>query len=384
MFVYSLEIRPYALQVLLVAAAVAGLARALADRELGRIRSPATALLRVSPIVAAAAFATYTHSTTPAFLLALTGAAAVYGIVRRESRPFWVAAALSALAALLAITPQLLVMLEVIRTNERGIAWIPSPDLNWVLVVARSLAVGEGTWNTALTGLVGGMTVGLIAWSTWRVRARPLVLVVGLVLPALGFACLAAVSLLQPVLMPRTILWMVVPLCVLVGCGVSTVAWQGFRFGILVASIVLPISLMGAVNVDSRTQDRPWSRFPAQLAHEAHATDEVVAVDKEVLCVLDYYRAMEPERKRWRLERGPGQSYRSHQRIPLGCNEAEQLSVEHLSSRLAQGIGVWLLAGDHLQQMDVEAVLEALGPSVKATHRYDWPNQTVVWRVARQ
>jgi uncharacterized membrane protein len=148
MFVYSLEIRPYALQVLLIAAAVAGFGRVLAERELGRIRSPTTALSRVLPIVAAAALATYTHSTTPVFLLALTGAAVVYGIARRENGPFWVAGALSALAALLAITPQLLVMLEVIRTNERGIGWIPSPDLRWVFVVSRSLAVGESTWNT--------------------------------------------------------------------------------------------------------------------------------------------------------------------------------------------------------------------------------------------
>jgi hypothetical protein len=62
----------------------------------------------------------------------------------------------------------------------------------------------------------------------------------------------------------------------------------------------------------------------------------------------------------------------------------EQLTVEQLSGRLSQGVGIWLLAGDDLQRRDIEAALEVLGPSVKVTQRYDWRNQTVVWRVARQ
>ena len=107
-------------------------------------------------------------------------------------------------------------------------------------------------------------------------------------------------------------------------------------------------------------------------------------MDKEVLCVIDYYAVTEAQRtsKRWRLERGPDQAYRSHQRIPLGCNQADPISVADLSGRLAQGIGIWLLAGDELQRRDVEAVLQALGEAVTVTHRYDQRNETLVWRLA--
>jgi hypothetical protein len=49
------------------------------------------------------------------------------------------------------------------------------------------------------------------------------------------------------------------------------------------------------------------AQVPRATCSEAHATDEVMVVDKEVLCVLDHYRAREPQRKYWRLERGPGQ-----------------------------------------------------------------------------
>ena len=386
MFVYSVEIRPYALQVLLIAGAIAALAGALADLGSGRIRSTTGAISKLAPIVAAAALATYTHSTTPVFLAALSGAAAIYGLAQRCSRVFWLAWFLTNCAALLAVTPQLLAMLEVIRTNERGIAWIPSPDLKWVLGVTRSLAIGEFSWNTVMTKLAGCTAVALVTWSAWRLRARRLTLAVGLVLPVLGLGGLWAASLLQPVLMPRTALWLVVPLCVLVGCGVSTLQWRGPRFGMLVALMVAVFAAMSIINMNNRNNDRPWPRFFAQMAADARPGDEVVAVDKEVLCVLDYYAAGEVQRsaRRWQLERGPGQAYRSHQRIPLGCNEVAQLPVEQLPARLPHGAGLWLLAGDDLQREDIEAVLRGLGTSVTVTRRYEWRNKTLAWRVERQ
>jgi mannosyltransferase len=384
MFVYSLEIRPYALQVLLIAAAVAAFARALSDFESGRTRTAAGALRGLAPVVAAAALATYTHSTTPTFLAALSGAGAVYGIIRRSSRGYWAAWFLAGCATLVAIVPELLVMLNVIQTNERGIAWIPFPDLRFGIGVARSLAVGEHSWNTGLTKLVGGGAIGLIAWSGWRLRKHPLALTVGLVLPAFGFALLWAVSMTRPVMMPRTALWAVVPLCVFVGCGLSTLRWKGMRFWLLIGVIAVTLALMSATNLDNRTEDRPWPGIFTQLAREIQAGDEIVAVDKEVLCVLDYYTTGETLRgaRRWRLERGPEQSYRSHQRIPLGCNESESITVEQISGRLARGTASWLLAGDDLQRNDIERVLQELGASVQVTRRHEWRGRTMAWRIA--
>jgi uncharacterized membrane protein len=383
MFVYSIEIRPYALEVLLIAAAVAALAKALSDLEEGRLRSAPTVLRRVAPIVAAAALAAYAHSTTPAFLLALSGAVAVYGAVRRARRGFWLVWFLANAAALLAIAPELLVMLEVIRTNEKGIAWIPAPYLWWIASVLRSLTVGEHSWSTVLVKFVGACVVGLIAWSGWRLRRRPVALTVGLVLPVLGFASLWAVSMLQPILMPRTALWLVVPLCVLAGAGLATVRWRGFGFWAPAVVIVLAFVLASVTNVNGRTRDRPWSGFFRQLAEEMQPADEVVAVDPEVLCVLDYYATTDAQRNgtKWRLERGPAQAYRSRQRIPLGCNEVPALSVEDLSTRLDQGTVFWLLSG---QRVDVEAALQALGTSVSVTRRYAWRDKTFVWRITRR
>ena len=314
------------------------------------------------------------------------GAAAVYGVVRHASRSYWIACVIAGCATLLLITPQLLVMLEVIRTNERGIAWIPWPDVKWAFSVLRSLAVGEHSWNTALTKVVGVGSIGLIAWSSWRLRKQVAVLVLGVVLPVLGFACLWGVSLVQPVMMPRTALWMVVPLCVLTGCGLATIQWRGFRSWAPIMTIAAALALMSAINMNGRTEDRPWPRFFARLAQEAQPLDEVVAGDREVLCVLAYYTTTDAPRngKQWQLERGPDQRYRSRQRIPLGCNEVEPITIENLSGRLARGTVVWLLAGDDLQRYDVEAVIQALGPEVTVTTRYEWRGKTLVWRVARR
>jgi hypothetical protein len=156
------------------------------------------------------------------------------------------------------------------------------------------------------------------------------------------------------------------------------------RFRLLIGVIAVALAMMSAANLDKRTEDRPWPGIFTQLAQEMQAGDEIVVVDKEVLCVLDYYTTGETLRsaRRWRLERGPEQSYRSHQRIPLGCNETEAITVEQVSRRLSQGTAAWLLAGDDLQRNDIEKVLQELGASVQVTRRHEWRGRTMAWRIA--
>ncbi|MBA3479660.1 MAG: glycosyltransferase family 39 protein, partial [Lautropia sp.] len=257
MFQYSLEVRPYALLCFLVAAALAAFSKALADLEQNNLGSMVSVARRVAPIIAAGALATYTHATAPAVLAAMFTAAAAYGVLRRSDGRFWVVWLLSGCVVLLAIAPQLRVMFGVLATNERGIAWISTPGLRWFYGVLRSLAVGEHSWGEIATKLVGSSVICVIAWSIGRLRDRPLIMVVGLILPAAGFAVLWGVSWWQPVLMPRTSLWLVAPLCVLVGCGISTVQWQGARFWMPVALLVLSFAVMSVKNMKNRTEDRP-------------------------------------------------------------------------------------------------------------------------------
>lgn len=386
-FHYSLEIRPYPLQLLLLAMALASFARALVDFEQARITGPGIAARRAAPIVAFCALATYTHATTPIFVLALGLTALLFGLRRHASRGYWITVAASAGTWLAAIQPQLLVMAQVLQTNQEGIAWIPSPvDPRSLFGVFRSLAVGENVWNTVTSWLVGITTVAVIGWSAWRLRRRPAPLFIGFSLPVTGFALLWSVSLAQSVLLPRTALWVAIPLCLLVGCAFSTIRANApplrLAAGALATGLILMLSLMSVINLNARNGDRPWARFIEAFQSEVTPEDEVVAVDPELLCVLDAYADTGLRSASWSvLDRGSAAIFRSRQRIGLGCNERPGRSVGDLMDLIGAGRRVWVLAGDDRQRRDVEAMLEMLPTSVRAQPRLEWRGRTHVWQL---
>jgi hypothetical protein len=169
----------------------------------------------------------------------------------------------------------------------------------------------------------------------------------------------------------------------LIGCAMTTIKARAFRLWMPLIVLVPALALVSVQNINNRTAARPWPPLFSQNVLDVGPNDEVVAADPEILCVFDYYRHRQAPRtvQQWRLERGPEQVYRSRQRIPLGCNEADPLTTEALSRRLADGNGVWLLAGDDLQRRDVDAVLQALGAAVSITHHYESQGRTYAWRL---
>lgn len=379
-FEYSLEIRPYALKLLLVSIAVWGLCRALAAHEARRIARTRDALVLASPLIIGTVLLVYTHATAAAFVVAISLATALYGVLARAGRRFAALWLIANAATLLAVLPQLSVMLGVLGTNSTGLSWIPPPtDIGWLRYVGQSLLAGRH--HVATTPWLPWLVMLVYVVAIWRLRARPAALAVGFVLPALGVAVLIALSFVHPIVLPRTVLWTTVPASVGIGCALATyrlrspVAW----FALATLAVML-VTVVGNLRV--RETQRWWPSAIAEQAQRMQPGDEVAVIDPEVMCVVDYYaRPPLADARRWMLiERDA--TFRPPQRIDLECNRPPKLAPTRIVERVMQGAGLWVLAGDQRQRREVEALLVNLGDALRVTDRIDREGVTVAWRLA--
>ncbi|HVL56922.1 MAG TPA: glycosyltransferase family 39 protein [Burkholderiaceae bacterium] len=382
-FEYSLEIRPYSLLLLLITIAAWGFARLIVQLEAGRLRTASGAAAYLAPIVLACVALTYTHATAPAFLAALSATGALYVLARQNRTPVWLGWAAANLAVFVAILPQIWVTLGVLGTNSAALSWIPKPtEIEWLSYVLRTLATG--LHNVGATGVAAAIAAAVLGWAVWKMRDRPLVAIVGVVLPLFGLAALFVVSLIQPVLMPRTAMWLTVPLCVTVGAALAALSWQRPAPWVASAALVVMMTHLCIESMDVRAAQRWWPAVIEAQAREMRPGDEVVAIDDpEVLCVVDYYAAP-PLRaaNRWILR--TDERYRPPQRIELGCNTAPRIDVSTLESRLSQGRGIWLLAVDRRQHVRIEALLRTLPKSVRIARRIERDGRIAALRLTVQ
>ena len=388
-FQYSLEIRPYALMLLLVAFVVASLAQALATLERPNEQGALVPWRAVVSIVLGCILIAYTHSIGPIIIAAVSGAAIWYGLIRRQLRGYWLVWGAANAIVFVCIVPQLVSTLAVFESNRLGLAWYPAPsdptpsDSTWLYICIRALFVGMHTFGVPTTKLLAAITSGLLVWSAWRMRRRMDVLTIGVATPVIGLALLFGLSFVQPILLPRTALWLIVPMCMLPGAALADVRWRSV-WAWSSACIVTALAVhMCIADIHGRSYWRPWPEVIAQHARNYRAGDVFVVVDPETLCVLDFY-ATGPLRSATRriLNRGTDQHWRSGQRIAIGCNEAPAIGIDGIGQTIAGGVGVWLIGWDPLETPDVDAVVEALADSSQVTERIVMDGRTIALRLA--
>lgn len=356
-FEYSLEIRPYALKAVWVAAATAALARALVDHRAGRIAGAGSAARAIAPIVLAGTAAFYTHTTAFAALVGLAAASAFYGWRMRAGAGFaraWTAGC--AVLALLCL-PQLSMALGVLASNRAGLAWIPSSfDPGVVSWVARQFVLGQVTGPMPVTvGLALAVYAGLAA-AAWRLRDRAEVFAIGVVLPLVGGFAVWVAGLGQAILMPRTLLWAWVPLAVLVGCAAARLdARRPASRAIAFAALLLSAATLAAW-LAQRDVQRPWRAALHELETRIRPGDRVLLLDPEIGCVIERYAGPAVRAApRARLSLGEHQTFWSGQRIDLGCNALPVATAQEVGVR--PGAADWLLTGDARQRADAAGLV---------------------------
>ena len=381
-FEYSIEIRPYPLQLVCIALALWGAARALVARREGRLDGAAAVARALAPIVLPAVAAFYVHTTSFAFLAALVVAAAVYGLATRAgpgyAKAWWAACTVGVLLCL----PQAFMAAGVATSNRVGLSWMPPTfQLSTQSLVWRHVALGQIYWPVTVAWLLAGAVYTAIVAAAWRVRDRPEVLALGAVLPLVGVLALIGAGMLQPVLMARTALWLWVPFAVLVGCAASRFTWRTWPPR-AVAAAVLGIAVATTLAyLDDRPMQRPWPDVIDELGTRVGRHDRVLMLDPELGCLLQRYAdATLRGTPRARIEPGPRPRFRG-QRLDIGCNRLPAVGAESIA-RQDPGAD-WVLTGDDQQRREFEALLRR-DPSLQATERIVRGGRTMATRVRQR
>jgi 4-amino-4-deoxy-L-arabinose transferase-like glycosyltransferase len=142
----------------------------------------------------------------------------------------------------------------------------------------------------ALMWLIDAVIILAAAVGAWRLRTRPAALAaIGLSFIVLPL-CLVVISIWQPILLPRYILWSAAPFAVLAGIGVSIVINALPRTGRPAAFAVIAVALMINLFPYYNAETKPrWDIAAQLLGHEVAPGDVVYLNDKGALPVLRMY-----------------------------------------------------------------------------------------------
>lgn len=377
---YSVEIRPYAMQLCLIAIATSASVDALLAWRRGALAGPSPTAVALAPIVVAATATFYTHSTSFAFLAGLAAAGLYAGLASRARARYVLTWAIVCALVVALCLPQVASMLGVLSTNRSGLAWIP-PSLDPVALsrVARQLVLGQLDWGFQVSVPIATAFYATVAAAAWRLRSQSDAVAFGVVLPGVALLVLLAADLVQPVLLHRTALWLWLPMSILLGIATARIDWSRpatrvAAIGLLAASV----ATSGAY-LDMRREQRPWHDTLRELDSRIDAGDRLVFVDPEVACVVEYYaRGTLSVVPRVLIDVGAARRFTSGQRLDLGCNRLVTIGPDDLGRA---GGADWVLLGDTLQRLDVDDAVRRLNIAPRIDQRVQRDGATHALRV---
>lgn len=236
------------------------------------------------------------HNTALTFPLALglfiAGAFGVPALLRRargaDASPYgrrlrdWSMALGASLLLWLPWLPSLLV--QVRRVDEEF--WIPAPTFRSVVTTWRDFisAFSPGGVVMAAILLAGG---GLALLGAWRLRHRPALLGLLILLIAVPFAGELLVSLRRPIYYTRTLIWASIPFYLLVAAGVLQL-----RFRALVAAATLALALLSGaslLNYYRNFEQEGWREAAGWLAPQVRDGDIILFNAGWTQIPFDYY-----------------------------------------------------------------------------------------------
>lgn len=354
---FSVEIRPYAMQQSWVAIATASLVSAISVWSAGRLRARGDVLKCIVPIVLAATAAFYTHTTSIAFITGLASAGLYYGWVTGAGRTYMQIWAGACICVVLLCVPQFLAASEVLASNRAGLAWIPSSlDQGKLFMLAQQWVLGSVWWQPWISVPLTVPVFALLAAGAWHMRRRADVTAVCTVLALTGAAVLVLAGLIQSVLMPRTALWLWVPMAILSGCAVVTIGWQSlWRRGLMLALVALFL-VTGLLYVAGRAKQRPWRDTIVALAERVKPGDRILVIDPELACMVDHY-AVGPLREIPRLRlRTFDNRFQIVQRLDIVCNRLPIVDEPQIAPM--PGAGDWIMTDGGWHSTTLELLLQ--------------------------
>ncbi len=262
---YAQEARCYALMVLPVSLALLGMARYLRDLQARHLVSYALG----------AVGGVYVH-TTGALIVVAFNLAFLLTFAGQSKLPaarvllMWLAA--NAAVALLCV-PELVAMLSEIRANR--MSWLQAPTRRDVELALGTLITGPANYHQKVS--LGLSFLLLVAMLAALATARPdrRTIAVLILVPAVEFGLILLAGLRQPLLVPRILCWMSVPLSVLLAVLIARSARVRSLLGAATALVLLTgVAIQLRQGAEAK---EPWRLFFARLQPEL-ANADIVAV----------------------------------------------------------------------------------------------------------
>lgn len=150
--------------------------------------------------------------------------------------------------------------------------WISAPTPQTVLEHVRDLAVAH-SWDVALIPVVV-TTVALAALGAWRLRHRPELLVLLVLLVVGPLIAELLVSLRRPIFSTRTLIWTAVPLFVLVAAGVLQLRRRVLISAVVAAILAVHVGALAGYYRTPGAED--WRGAAAYLQARAQPGDVVL------------------------------------------------------------------------------------------------------------
>jgi mannosyltransferase len=345
---YAQEARTFTLTCWALSLALLGLVRVIAEAP---VRPPqlSAGLLFAAGITAAV----YSHFTAIFYWLAIDlslAAMIALSVLRQGGVTQWRPVLLRwtgyNLIALVATAPALYQAFAL--RNAEQIAWISHPSRDYLVGMIKVLVF---TPLVATPWPLMGTVVALaaIAWSVVATRRQPRVVLMAIA-ALLSLMTLTGVSELRPVLMPRTSLWVPVPIYLLVGCAIAGIATPWLRRSALGAAVAFEV-LTAVLHLPEATKE-PWRDAIAQTAPLVGADDLVVALRGAATPALLYYWPGGFDAGRCRRLTPPAASAPAATVFPE-CSV--EISAKSLLDQVGAGRGAWLIATN----IDVRATHQA-------------------------
>lgn len=381
---FSLEIRPYALQLCWIALAAASFVTVTAAGAASRWRNGRDVVAGMAPIVLATTAAFYTHTTSVTFICGLAAAGLYFGWASDAGRRYFQVWAGACIAVTLLCLPQIFAAWGVLASNRSGLAWIPSTlDHRVLSQVVRQWALGSLPWGYELAGPLTGLMFAVFAVSAWRLRGNAALIALCVVMPATGALLLVLAGIIQPVLLTRTALWLWIPMAMLLGCAALSLEWRGHRWRWLIP-VVLVVFFLGtsAAYLTARAAQRPWSASFSALAERSRPGDRILVFDGELACVFDHYAEGKISTlPRFRIDLGREQRFRSGQRLNIVCNRLAVIDATAVAP--VPGSGDWVLTDGDQQRADLTTLIRRSGEPLQITDTVIWAGQARASRIVR-
>ena len=229
----------------------------------------------------------YFHATLVLFVAACQ-ATMLPGLVSTKGRARWAGPvrwlltnAIVALAAL----PYLLALPA--ASHAGGLDWMPPLTVRSIVSSLVRLVGGMLTPPVAPGAELTMLVLGLLAVSVWVSPPSRRTVLLLLLIPGLYFVLVLSVSLVRPILLPRTLGWMVVTLCLLAARRMeSHRTLELLQTGSVTATFL--IGLVWQVGLAGGTKE-PWRDAIGSLDPGLRTTDLVVMSPRSNPMILSYY-----------------------------------------------------------------------------------------------